>query len=248
MSKVVLSANIGKIIKVKTKVWTSIVDYWEEALNKAKIFSVWLEKKYKAKFARWSCKGTNSFLSSFFNNISVSTIIYPISGLLYITFYAHQKRQQFDPWTQKGLWKVRQAFSMWERASPLTFRRSSGRVNIEIRFLTLISHIPLLVVTMQTMQTMHSMQTSQNMQNLLNQTTKPNHQTKPTKPNLPNQKCQTKPNLHHTLDHNRWIRFETGAHGDEDNFDGPGGRKRCKRLENNWPGGRKHCKSPQIRK
>ena len=35
------------------------------------------------------------------------------------------------------------------------------------------------------------------------------------------------------LDHNRWIRFETGAHGDEDNFDGPGGRKRCKRLENN---------------
>ena len=99
MSKVVLSANIGKIIKVKTKVWTSIVDYWEEALNKAKIFSVWLEKKYKAKFARWSCKGTNSFLSSFFNNISVSTIIYPISGLLYITFYAHQKRQQFDVMT-----------------------------------------------------------------------------------------------------------------------------------------------------
>jgi len=46
--------------------------------------------------------------------------------------------------------QVRQAFSMWERASPLTFRRSSGRVNIEIR-------------------------------------------------------------------------FETGAHGDEDNFDGPGG-------------------------
>ena len=201
MSKVVLSANIGKIIKVKTKVWTSIVDYWEEALNKAKIFSVWLEKKYKAKFARWSCKGTNGFLSSFFNNISVSTIIYPISGLLYITFYAHQKRQQFDPWTQKGLWKVRQAFSMWERASPLTFRRSSGRVNIEIRFLTLI-YIHLLVVTI----------------------------------------------IHHTLDHNRWIRFETGAHGDEDNFDGPGGRKRCKRLENNWPGGRKHCKSPQIRK
>ena len=138
----------------------------------------------------------------FFNNISVSTIIYPISGLLYITFYAHQKRQQFDPWTQKGLWKVRQAFSMWERASPLTFRRSSGRVNIEIRFLTLISHIPLLVVMI----------------------------------------------IHHTLDHNCWIRFETGAHGDEDNFDGPGGRKRCKRLENNWPGGRKHCKSPQIRK
>jgi len=46
--------------------------------------------------------------------------------------------------------QVRQAFSMWERASPLSFRRSSGRVNIEIR-------------------------------------------------------------------------FETGAHGDEDNFDGPGG-------------------------
>ena len=34
----------------------------------------------------------------------------------------------------KAVDQVRQAFSMWERASPLSFRRSSGRVNIEIRF------------------------------------------------------------------------------------------------------------------
>ena len=64
-----------------------------------------------------------------------------LASLLYITFHAHQTRHQFDHWTQKRLWKVRQAFSMWERASPLTFRRSSGRVNIEIRFLSYLTSL-----------------------------------------------------------------------------------------------------------